>query len=56
MTKELSPLRQSDRRNGAREERDKIVRWLMKLEVGEPTYGTLHTVANWIRSGMHEHS
>lgn len=54
MTKELSPLRKQDRRRGAMEERDAIVRWLMALNEGNADYGTLLTLANWIRAGMHE--
>lgn len=54
MTKELSPLRKVDRRRGAMEERDKIVRWLMVLDEGNADISTLTTLANWIRAGMHE--
>ena len=53
MSKKLSALRQHDRRWGASQERDKIVRWLMQLQVGGNTDDVIRTVANWIRSEMH---
>jgi hypothetical protein len=53
VSKKLSALRQHDRRWGASQERDKIVRWLTQLKVGGSTDDVLRTVANWIRSEMH---
>lgn len=54
MAKELSPLRAADRRKGALEERETIVKWLLDLDEVGSTHGTLTTLANWIRAGMHD--
>lgn len=54
MTKELSPLRRADRRKGALEEREAIVRWLLDIDEEGLSSATPTTLANWVRAGMHD--